>query len=114
MTTAGKKAYVILDGPVLLIDRIAADQSYYLGKKKYQGKNVQVFADPVGRLIWSSDARLGAVDDLTAARTHGIPAALTAANIMCWADKAYQAAGPAARVPFRGRNSARLAPASQP
>ncbi|GAA3014686.1 hypothetical protein JCM13580A_56870 [Streptomyces drozdowiczii] len=63
--------------------------------------NVQVLADPVGRLIWVSDALPGAVHDLTAARTHGIPAA---DDIMCWADKAYQGAGPAVRVPFRGKN----------
>lgn len=42
--------------------------------------------------------------DLTAARTHGILAALTADDIKRWADKAYQGAGPAVRVPFRGKN----------
>ncbi|CAM5509515.1 IS5/IS1182 family transposase [Streptomyces hirsutus] len=75
MTTARKKAYVILDGTVLPIDRIAADQPYYSGKKKHHGMNVQVLADPAGRLIWVSDALPGATHDLTAARAHGIPAA---------------------------------------
>lgn len=51
-----KKAYVILDGTVLPIDRIAADQPYYSGKKKHHGMNVQVLADPAGRLIWASTA----------------------------------------------------------
>ncbi|MGW4020307.1 transposase family protein, partial [Streptomyces sp. NPDC005009] len=74
------------------------------GKKKHHGMNVQVLADPAGRLIWASDALPGAVHDLTAARTHGIPAALAADAIKCWADKAYQGAGPAVRVPFRGKN----------
>lgn len=32
MTTVRKKAYVMLDGAVLTIDRIAADQPYYSGK----------------------------------------------------------------------------------
>lgn len=104
MTTARKKAYVILDGTVLPIDRIAADQPYYSGKKKHHGMNVQVLADPAGRLIWVSDALPGATHDLTAARAHGIPAALAAEDIKCWADKAYQGAGLAVRVPFRGKN----------
>ncbi|MGX1367733.1 hypothetical protein RKD19_003092 [Streptomyces canus] len=104
MTAVRKKAYVILDGTVLPIDRIAADQPYYSGKKKHHGMNLQVLADPAGRLIWVSDALPGAVHDLAAARTHGIPAALTADGIKCWADKAYQGAGPAVRVPFRGKD----------
>ncbi len=104
MTTVRKKAYVVLDGTVLPIDRIAADQPYYSGKKKHHGINVQVLADPAGRLLWASDALPAAVHNLTAARTHGIPAALTADDVKCWADKAYQGAGPAVRVPFRGKN----------
>ncbi|MEU8869140.1 transposase family protein [Streptomyces umbrinus] len=103
MTNVQKKAYAVLDGTVLPIDRIAADQPYCSEKKKH-GMNVQVLADPAGRLIWASDALPGAVHDLTAVRTHGIPAALTAADVKCWADKAYQGAGPAVRVPFRGKN----------
>ncbi|CAM5490273.1 IS5/IS1182 family transposase [Streptomyces hirsutus] len=66
--------------------------------------NVQVLADPAGRLIWVSDALPGATHDLTAARAHGIPAALAAEDIKCWADKAYQGAGLAVRVPFRGKH----------
>lgn len=104
MDTVRRKAYVILDGTLLLTDRIAADRPYYSGKKKHHGMNVQVLADPAGRLIWASDALPGSTHDLTAARTHDIPAALAADNIKCWADKAYQGAGPAIRVPFRGRN----------
>ncbi|GGW09093.1 hypothetical protein GCM10010264_37910 [Streptomyces globisporus] len=41
---------------------------------------------------------------LTVARVHGTPAALAADDIKCWADKAYQGAGPAVRVPIRGKN----------
>ncbi|MFF2640268.1 transposase family protein [Streptomyces niveus] len=104
MTTVRKKAYVILDGTVLPIDHIAAGRPYYSGKKKAHGMNVQVLADPAGRLIWASDVLPGAVHELTAARTHGIPAALAADDVKCRADKAYQGAGPAVRVPFRGKN----------
>jgi hypothetical protein len=37
MTTVRKKAYVILDGTVLPIDRVAADQPFHSGKKKHHG-----------------------------------------------------------------------------
>ncbi len=76
----------MLDGTVLPIDRLAADRPYYSGKKKHHGMNVQVLADPAGRLIRASDALPGATHDLTAARAHGIPAALAADDIKCWAD----------------------------
>lgn len=85
MPAVRKKAYVILDGTVLPVDRIAADRPYYSGKKKHHGMNVQVLADPAGRLIWASEALPGATHDLTAARAHGIPAALAADDIKCWA-----------------------------
>ncbi len=81
MPTIRRKAYVILDCTLLPIDRVAADRPYYSGKKKHHGVNVQVLADPAGRLLWVSDALPGAVHDLTAARTHGIPAALAADGI---------------------------------
>jgi hypothetical protein len=103
VSTASRKAYVILDGTLLPIDRIAADRPFYSGKHKKHGMNVQVITDPFGRLLWASPALPGAVHDIKAARTHGIPAALTQAGIHCWADKAYQGAGGTVRVPYRGR-----------
>ncbi|CAM5316249.1 IS5 family transposase IS493 [Streptomyces atroolivaceus] len=95
---------MILDGTVLPIDRITADRPYYSGKKKHHGMNVQIHADAAGGLIWVSDALPGATHDLTAAQTHGIPVALDANDSKCWADKAYQGAGPAIRVPMRGKH----------
>ncbi|MEU5485575.1 transposase family protein [Streptomyces mirabilis] len=103
MTTARAKAFVILDGTLLPIDRIAADTPYYSGKHKRHGMNIQVLTDPFGRLLWASPALPGSTHDLTAARTHGIVDALAEAGIKCWADKAYQGAGRHVRVPFRGR-----------
>ncbi len=44
--TASSKAFVLLDGTLLPIDRIAADRPYYSGKHKRHGMNVQVLADP--------------------------------------------------------------------
>lgn len=105
------KAYVILDGTLLPIDRIAADRPFYSGKHKQHSMNVQVMADPFGRLLWASPALPGATHDLTAARQHDIIGALAEADIPCWADKGYQGAGGTVRVPFRGRH--RNLPASQ-
>ena len=103
MQTASRMAFVILDGTLLPIDRIAADTPYYSGKHKRHGMNVQVLTDPFGRLLWASPALPGSTHDLTAARTHGIVDALTEAGRKCWADKAYQGAGGSIRVPVRGR-----------
>ncbi len=72
MKVAATKAYVILDGTLLPIDRIAADRPFRSGKHKKHGVNVQVLTDPLGRLLWASPAPPGAVHDIRAARTHGL------------------------------------------
>ncbi|MFH9016515.1 IS5 family transposase [Streptomyces sp. NPDC017943] len=100
---ASAKAFVLLDGTLLPIDRIAADRPFYSGKHKKHGVNVQVVADPFGRLLWASPALPGAVHDVRAAREHGVIDALAGAGIVCWADKGYQGAGGTVRVPYRGR-----------
>ncbi len=99
------KAFVILDGTLLPIDRIAADRPFYSGKHRKHGMNVQVLTDPHGRLLWASPALPRAVHDIKAARTHGIINALSDADLACWADKGYQGAGGSVRVPFRGRHN---------
>lgn len=100
---ASMKAYLLLDGTLLPIDRITADRLFYSGKHKKHGMNVQVIADPQGRLLWASPALAGAVHDVRAARRHGIIDALAEAGITCWADKGYQGAGGTVRLPYRGR-----------
>ncbi|MFG3552660.1 transposase family protein [Streptomyces sp. NPDC047725] len=100
---ASTKAYLLLDGTLLPIDRIAADRLYYSGKHEKHGMNVQVLADPFGRLLWTSPALPGAVHDLRAAREHGIVGALAEAGITCWADKGYREAGSTVRIPCWGR-----------
>ncbi|KAB1971817.1 transposase family protein, partial [Streptomyces triticiradicis] len=100
---ASVKAFVILDGTLLPIDRIAADRPFFSGKHKRHGMNVQVIADPFGRLLWASPALPGAVHDIRAAREHGILDALTDADIPCWADKAYRGASGTVRTPYWGR-----------
>jgi hypothetical protein len=104
---AAGKAYVVLDGTLLRIDRVAMtggrDRPFYSGKHKCHGLNVQVLADPVGRLIWVSPALPGARHDMGAAREHGIIDALNTAGVHTVADTAYQGSGPAVRVPQRRR-----------
>ncbi|MEV8038979.1 transposase family protein [Streptomyces sp. NPDC086182] len=103
MKTMRTKAYVILDGTLLPVDRIAVGTPYCPGKHKRHGMNVRVLTDPVGRLLCVSPALPGSTHDLTAARTHGIIDALADADGKCGADKAYQGAGRPVPVPFRGR-----------
>ncbi|GAA4785440.1 transposase family protein [Streptomyces sanyensis] len=101
--TTSAKAYLILDGTLLPIDRIAADRPFHSGKHKKHGMNVQVIADPFGRLLWASPALPGTVHDVRAAREHGIVNALAEAGIPCWADKGYRGAGGTVRIPCWGR-----------
>ena len=98
---ASRLLYLILDGTLIPIDRIAEDRPYYSGKHKRHGVNVQVLADTRGRLLWVSAALPGAVHDVRAARHHGIPAALCKFGVAAYADAAYQAAGPTIAVPYR-------------
>ncbi|MBB4788665.1 hypothetical protein BJY27_009712 [Streptomyces rapamycinicus] len=100
---ASAKAYLLLDGTLLPIDRIAADRPFYSGKHKKHGMNVQVIADPIGRLLWASPALPGAVHDIRAAREHGIIDALAEAGVPCWADKGHRGAGGTVRAPCWGR-----------
>ena len=80
------------------------DRPYYSGKHEVHGLNVQVLADPAGRLIWVSPPLPGARHDMGAAREHGIIDALNSAGISTIADTAYQGGGPAVRVPRRRRD----------
>jgi hypothetical protein len=101
--TASTKAFVLLDGTLLPIDRIATHRPFYSGKHKKHGMNVQVLTDPFGRPLWASPALPGAVHDVRAAREHGIVDALAEAEIKCWADKGYRAVGGTIRIPCWGR-----------
>ena len=49
---AAKKAghaFVVIDGTLIPIDRVAADRPFYSGKHRYHGMNLQVIASPDGR-----------------------------------------------------------------
>jgi hypothetical protein len=63
--------------------------------------DVQVLADPDGRLVWASPALPGARHDMGAARAHGVLDALRAAQVRVVVDNGYRGAGFA--VPQRRR-----------
>jgi hypothetical protein len=98
---AAQLAFAILDGTLVPIDRVADQKPYYSGKHRRHGVNVQVLADPAGRLIWASPALPGAVHDRTAARAVGLLDVLTSNNVATFADKGYQGAGGTVRTPFK-------------
>lgn len=106
---ARRKAFVIIDGTLLRIDRVGMtsgyDRAFYSGKHKAHGLNVQVVADPIGRLVWISPPLPGARHDMGAAREHGIIDALATHEIPAAADTAYQGAGPTVAVPQRRRRT---------
>jgi len=102
-------AYVVIDGTLIPIDRVAADRPFYSGKHRRHGMNVPVIAGPGGGIRWVSGPLPGAVHDLTAARIWGIVRELAAAGLMVLADKGYHGAGDPVLTPYRGRNK----PASQ-
>jgi len=47
-------AYVVLDGTLIPIDRVAADRPFYSGKHRKHGMNLQVIASPDGDIVWVS------------------------------------------------------------
>ena len=102
-------AYVVIDGTLIPIDRVAADRPFYSGKHRRHGMNLQVISAPDGEILWVSGPLPGATHDLTAARIWGIVRELAAAGLVVLADKGYIGAGEHMHTPYRGRNK----PASQ-
>jgi DDE superfamily endonuclease len=102
-------AYVVIDGTLIPIDRVAADRPFYSGKHHRHGMNLQVISGPDGEILWVSGPLPGAVHDLNAARIWGIVRELATAGLIVLADKGYTGAGDHIRTPYNGKNK----PASQ-
>ena len=96
-------AYLVIDGTVIPIDRVAADRPFYSGKHRKHGMNLQVIASPGGNIVWVSGPLPGAVHDLTAARIWGIVQALAASGLVVLGDKGYLGEA-CIRTPYRERN----------
>ena len=47
-------AYVIIDGTLIPVDRVAADRPFCSGKHKRHGVNLQVIVSPDGTILWVS------------------------------------------------------------
>jgi Helix-turn-helix of DDE superfamily endonuclease/DDE superfamily endonuclease len=82
-------AYLVIDGTLIPIDRVAADRPFCSRKHRRYGMNMQVIASPDGDIVWVSGPLPGAVHDLTAARIWGIVRELAASGPVVPGDKAY-------------------------
>jgi hypothetical protein len=102
-------AYVVIDGTLIPIDRLAADRPFYSGKHRRHGMNLQVIASPDGDIGWVSGPLPGAVHDLTAARIWAILRDLAASGLIALGDKGYTGAGDPVITPYKGPGK----PASQ-
>jgi hypothetical protein len=96
-------AYVVVDGTVIPIDRVAADRPFYSGKHRKHGMNLQVIASPGGDILGVSGRLPGAVHDKKAEWIWGVLAELEAAGVIVLADKGYQGST-YAKIPYKGRN----------
>ncbi|MGW0251973.1 transposase family protein [Nocardia goodfellowii] len=96
-------AYLILDGTLIPIDRVAADRPFYSGKHRHHGMNAQVIATPDGDIVWVSGALPGSVHDMKAAWIWRILHELEQAEWITLADKGYQGAT-ALLTPYKGKN----------
>ena len=100
-------AFVVIDGTLIAIDRVAADRPFYSGKHKRHGMNVQVIASPDGEVLWVSAALPGSVHDKKAAWIWGVLEDLEAAGLIVLADKGYQGAAHA-KVPYKKRKGGKI------
>ncbi|EWM19884.1 LOW QUALITY PROTEIN: transposase, partial [Kutzneria sp. 744] len=82
-------AYVIIDGTLIPIDRVAVDRPFYSGKHRRHGVNLQVIASPDGTILWVSGQLPGSTHDTAAARIWNILAALRDASLIALGDKGY-------------------------
>lgn len=102
--------FVCLDGTLIHSTRCAQRSAsgydlWYSGKHKTHGGNIQVLTNPSGYPEWVSPVEPGSIHDITAARTHALPALYpaAAAGLPTLTDKGYAGAGLGICVPLRGR-----------
>jgi hypothetical protein len=105
-------AYVILDGTEFAIDRCLEKTTsvkgesidlWYSGKDHRHTGNVQAISAPNGMPLWLSPVSPGSVHDITAARTHVLPALYAAAanGLPTLADPGYDGAGIGVHTPVK-------------
>src|ERR1700745_1911407 len=78
---AAGHAYLVIDGTLIPIDRVAADRPFYSSKHRRHRMNLQVISSPGGEVLWVSGPLPGAVHDLAATRIWGTIRELAAAGL---------------------------------
>jgi hypothetical protein len=106
-------AYLVIDGTLIPVERVAADQPFYSGKHHRQGMNLQVIVSPDGDIVWVSGPLPGAAHDLTAAQIWGIIAELAVCALAGRGDKGYLGEEDI-RTPLQRPERARLPEGGQP
>jgi hypothetical protein len=66
--TISQHAYVVIDGTLITIDRVALERPFYSGKHRRHGMNAQVISALDGEILWVSGPLPGAMHDLTVGR----------------------------------------------
>ncbi len=94
--------YVLLDGTLAECDRVGDNRADFSHKHRRHGANVQLVADPAGKLLWISPALPGRTHDLTAARTHRVIRICERQGVPVLADRAYIGASSWVTTPIRG------------
>jgi hypothetical protein len=105
-------SHVILDGTLIETDRVAGAHvnnegkeadTWYSGKHRSFGANVQFLSAPDGTPLWVSDAEPGSTNDIVAAREHCLPTLYKAASdgLPTLADSGHQGAGIGIHHPFK-------------
>ena len=85
--------HVLLDGTLAECDRVGDSRADFSQKHRRHGVNVQVVADPAGKLLWISPALPG--------RTHRIIRICERQGVPVLADRAYIGASPWVTTPIR-------------
>ncbi|KOX32999.1 MULTISPECIES: IS5/IS1182 family transposase [unclassified Streptomyces] len=93
--------HVLLDGTLAECDRVGDSRVDFSQKHRRHGVNVQVVADPAGKLLWIPPALPGRTHDLTTTRAHRIIRICERQGVPVLADRAYTGAGPWVTTPFR-------------
>jgi hypothetical protein len=107
-------SHVVLDGTVIRSDRCAETttsvkgetiNSWYSGKHRAPGGNVQAVIRPDGQPVWVFEAAAGHLHDLTVARDAGAVGALNWAasqlDLPALADSGYEGAGHGIKTPVK-------------
>jgi hypothetical protein len=104
-------AHVVLDGKIIPCDRCKEPAAsvkgqvidlWYSGKAHTHGGNIQAVLAPGGFPLWVSEVEPGSVHDITAARTHALPALYrAAADLPTLADPGYDGAGIGIHMPAK-------------